>query len=166
MSSPIVSNVGDNVTLFCIAMGGPENTFQWEINGNIIENDSNLTFVVTNASYGGNYTCAVSNAAGTESASTTLYVAPYIDTPLEKDISVTNGSNISINCGAAGFPTPTVKWMKLDLEVSSTVLLQFNSVMFGDQGIYRCVASTEINGTNYTITDQTTLNGNNCTCRI
>lgn len=161
VTSPVVSNFGDNVTLICIAMGGPGNTFRWEVNGTTVVNDKTLMFVATDATYGGSYTCTVYNAAGNDSASTTLYVAPYIDIPLEKDISVTNGSNLSINCGATGFPTPTVKWLNmLDLTVSNTLLLEFGSVMFGDEGLYHCIASTEINGTNYITMDQTTINGN------
>ena len=144
-------------------MGGPGNSFRWEINGTVVVNDSTLTFVNIDASYGGNYTCVVSNAAGDDSVSTTLYVTPYIVTPLEEDISVVNGSKVNVNCDAAGFPTPTVNWVSmLEFAVSSTMLLQFSPVMFGDEGVYHCVAFSEINGTNYTTTDQTSLNGNNC----
>lgn len=142
-------------------MGGPENSFQWEINGTVVANDSTLTFVDIDVSYGGNYTCIVSNAAGDDSASTMLYVTPYIVTPLKEDISAVNGSKINVTCDAAGFPTPTVNWVSmLDFEISSTMLLQFSPIMFGDEGVYRCVVFSEINGTNYTTTDQTSLTGN------
>ena len=151
-------------------MGGPENSFQWEINGTVVANDSTLTFADIDASYGGSYTCVVSNAAGNDSASTMLYVTPYIVTPLEEDIPAVNGSIINVTCDAAGFPTPTINWVSLlDFEISSTMLLQFSPVMFGDEGVYRCVAFSEINGTNYTTTDQTSLTGdynNNIICKI
>lgn len=154
-----VVNFNDNVTLACTAMGGPNNTFQWEKNGTIIGNDSILDLVAIDASYGGNYTCVVSNVAGADSASTTLYVAPYIITPLEKQILGTvDGSSVNINCPAAGFPTPTVNWVDvLNTEVSSTPQLWFNPVAFGDEGLYQCIASADINGTNFAAIDETTL---------
>lgn len=141
-------------------MGGPGNSFQWERNGIVVANDSTLTFVDVDASYGGNYTCVVSNAAGDDSASATLYVTPYIVTPLEEDILVVNGSRINVSCDAEGFPTPTVNWVgMLDVEVSSTMILQFSPVLFGDEGVYRCIAISKINENNYTTTDEISLNG-------
>ena len=140
-------------------MGGPNNTFLWEKNGTIIGNDSTLKLMTIDASYGGDYSCIVSNAAGADSASTTLYVAPYIITPLQKQIlSTVDGSSVIINCSAAGFPTPTVNWVDmLNTEVSSTPQLWFNPVVFGDEGLYRCIASSDINGTNFAAIDETTL---------
>ena len=146
-------------------MGGPGNLFLWEMNGYTIASDAIVDLVAINASYGGNYTCTVFNAAGTDSASTTLYVAPYIVTPLEEEILTPNGSNVNINCVTAGFPAPSVKWVDaLDFEVSSSSQLEFSPVMFGDEGLYRCVASTEIDGNNITAVNETTLIGNQCTC--
>ena len=157
----VISNLGDNVTLVCFAMGGPGNSFQWEINGTVAAIGSNLTLLDIDASYGGNYSCIVRNPAGYDSASTMFFVTPYIVTPLEEDILAVNGSTINVSCDAAGFPTPTVNWVGvLDLEISSTMMLQFSPVTFDDKGVYHCVAFSEINGTNYTTTDQVSLNGN------
>ena len=78
------------------------------MNRNIVANDSTLEVMDIDASSGGVYTCIVSNAAGSDSASTTLYVAPYIVTPLEEQTLTTNGSNVNISCDADGFPSPTV----------------------------------------------------------
>ena len=83
------------------------------MNGNIIGNDSMLEVMDIDASSGGVYTCIVSNAAGSDSASTTLYVAPYIVTPLEEQTLTTNGSNVSISCDADGFPNPSVSWVDM-----------------------------------------------------
>ena len=157
---PNVFNFGDHVTLFCTAMGGPNNSFHWEQNGSVIGNDSTLNVVAIDASQGGDYTCTVSNAAGSDSASTTLYVAPYIITSLDEQILTVNGSTVNITCTAAGFPTPVVTWVKmLEVEVSNTPQLQFMPVLFGDEGVYSCVASTEINGTNFSAMNETTLIG-------
>lgn len=158
----IVSSVGDNVTIFCTTMGGPSNSFLWEFNGNIVAADNTVNLVAIDASYGGNYTCTVSNAAGTDSVSTILYVAPYIATPLDEQTLTASESTVNISCDATGFPTPNVKWVNSSgLVVSSSSQLEFRPAIFGDEGIYLCVAFIEINGTNFTVTNQTTLIGNN-----
>ena len=157
----IVVRLDDAATLECSALGGPGNLFLWRKNGKIIGNDSVLNLESINASDGGTYTCIISNAAGNDSVFATLYVAPYIDIPLVEQTLATNGSNVNIICNAAGFPIPNVTWVdSLGLEVSNTFQLMFNPVLFGDQGIYRCVASTEINEASFNATNETTLIGN------
>lgn len=156
----IVTTFGDNVTLTCTAMGDSNATFVWEKNGTIVGHDSILTLTAIDVSYGGDYSCTVSNAAGTDTVSTTLYVAPYIITPLEDQTLARNGSIVNIRCDAAGFPTPVVNWVNsLDVQVSSTAQLKFSPVIFGNEDVYRCLASTVIDGQDYNITDQTTLIG-------
>ena len=157
--SRTVSNIGSNVTLNCSALGGPNNIYVWMKNEMIIGNGTTLVVTDINASSGGNYTCLVSNAAGNGSASTTLYVAPYIVTPLEEQTLTTNASNVNINCNAAGFPNPTVNWIDIstNMQVSNQSLLQFSPVIFGDEGIYRCLATVEINGVTFTATNVTTV---------
>ena len=157
----IIANLNDSITFICNAMGGPSNSFQWEINGTIVSNDNVVSLVTIDASYGGNYTCIVSNAAGTDSASTTLYVAPYIVSPLDKQTLTVNGSNVIIFCNTAGFPSPTVSWIDpMGMEISTTSLIQFNPIIFGLEGIYRCVAENVVNQSTFNIADETTLIGN------
>ena len=156
-----VANKGGNIALNCSAHGGPNNSYRWKKDGIFIaDNESTLLINDIDASSGGSYTCLVSNAAGNDSASTTLYVAPYILSLLEEQTLTASGSNVNIRCDAAGFPSPSVNWVDMmTVEVSNTPLLQFNPVMFGDVGIYRCVATAEINDMNFTATDETTLVG-------
>ena len=47
----------------------------------------------------------------------------------------------------------------INAEMMNTSLLEFSPVMFGDEGLYRCVATTEINGTNFSVTDDNILVG-------
>ena len=156
----MVSNQGNNITFICTAFGGPDNIFQWKMNGNTIGNDSILELIDIDTSSGGSYTCTVSNAAGSGSASTTLYVAPYIVTPLEEQTLTTNGSNVNISCDADGFPSPTVSWVDMtNAEVFNDSLLEFSPVMFGDEGLYRCMITIEISGMSLTTTDDTVLIG-------
>ena len=158
-----MSSRGNNVTLVCTAMGGPDNTFQWEMEGTVIRNESMsmLKLVDIDASDGGDYTCTVSNAAGNDSASTTLYVAPYIVTPLEELTLSVNGSSINLTCDADGFPEPNVSWDRNTTEdlVANNSLLLITTVLFGQEGVYRCLASVNINGENYEDSDLTTLVG-------
>ena len=157
--NPVFSR-GNSIAFICSTLGGPNNTFRWEMNGNIVGNDSMLEVMNIDASSGGSYMCTVSNAAGNDSASTTLYVAPYIVTPLEEQTLTTNGSNVNISCDADGFPSPTVSWVDVtNAEVVNMSLLEFSPVMFGDEGLYHCVATAEINGINFNTIDDTILIG-------
>ena len=156
----ITTQFGDNTTFICSALGGPNNSFQWERNGETIGNDSMLKLEDINASHGGTYTCIISNAAGNDSVSTTLYVAPYIDSPLDEQTLVMNGSIVNIVCNAVGFPIPNVIWVdSLGSIVSFTSLLQFYPVTFGDEGLYHCIATVEINEVTFYSTDETTIIG-------
>ena len=55
-------------TLNCMASGGPNNTFMWFLDGELIEMELSNTLNLIQVE-GGEYTCEVSNAAGSESAS-------------------------------------------------------------------------------------------------
>ena len=154
------------MTLICMGQGGPNNSYAWERNGKVLnnENKNKLTLMIGISSSGGLYRCTVSNAAGSDSASTILYVAPYIVTPLEEQTLATNGSNVNISCGADGFPSPTVSWVDTtNAEAVNMALLEFSPVMFGDEGVYRCVATAEINGMSFNTTDNTILVGKHTT---
>ena len=155
-----ISTIGGEVIFNCSSMGGPVNDYAWMKNGENIGTDSIILVTNIDASFGGSYTCSVSNAAGSGSASTTLYVEPYIVTPLEEQTLTTNGSNVNINCNAAGFPSPTVTWVDMtSMEVSDRSLLQFSPVLFGDEGLYRCEAIAEINNLTFSASNETTVVG-------
>ena len=143
-------------------MGGPSNTFQWKRNGNIIGNDSMLEVLDIDAFSGGNYICTVSNTAGSGSAFTTLYVAPYIVTPLEEVILTFNGSSLNLTCEADGFPLPTVTWDRNETDevVSDNSQLIIPTVTFGQEGVYRCLANVTVNGVDYENSHITTVFGN------
>ena len=146
----------------CNSGGGPNNTYVWVKDGTILDGDTSdtLTLIINNALSGGNYTCTISNAAGSDSASTTLYIAPYIFTPLDEQTLTTNGSNVNISCDADGFQSPTVSWVDMtNAEVVNRSLLEFSPVMFGNEGLYRCVATAEISGANFTTVDDTIIIG-------
>ena len=158
--SDMIPTRRSNVTFNCSAMGGPEISFTWMKDGEIIGNESTLSVSDIDASSGGNYTCTVSNAAGNDSDSITLYVQPYIITPLEEQTLTSSDTELNISCDAAGFPAPMVNWIDMtDVVVSNDSQLLFNPVMFGDEGLYRCVATAEITGMTFNASDETILVG-------
>ena len=84
-----MAQVNRTLVLTCTTQGGPNNMLQWYKNGELladwqdslsIETDnsystsisSNLTFVSLAADDQGNYTCAVTNAAGNDSTTVLL----------------------------------------------------------------------------------------------
>ena len=157
-----VASFNGVVILECTGGGGPNNTYEWMKDGTVLNDETSdtLTLIIDSASSGGSYTCTVSNAAGSDSASTTLYVAPYTVTPLKEQTLTTNGSNMNISCDADGFPSPTVSWVDMtNAQVVNMSLLEFNPVVFGDEGLYRCVAIAEINSIIFNTTDDIILVG-------
>ena len=153
-----VFSFGDNDSITCTALGGPSLSFQWEMNGNIVGNKSTLNLVAIDAPYGGTYTCTVSNSAGTDSISTVVYIEPYIVVPPDEQLLSSDGSTLNIMCIADGFPAPTVVWEdSVGSIVSNSSQLEFYPVMFGDEGLYRCVAFSVINERQFEATAEATL---------
>lgn len=161
--SPVlkIANVGGTVKFTCSTQGGPNNVYQWQKDGDLID-ETNSTLITSNitAVNGGNYTCVVSNAAGIGSAVAVLYVEPIIITQLS-DIHTTNGTVVNFTCVAESFPDPLYQWEKYNEttatfeEVSSGPVLQFAPTGYEDWGSYHCVAS--LPGTNRNITSKKAL---------
>lgn len=144
----------------CQAQGGPDNVFQWTLNGFSLtssnttstSNQSTLTINNISASDGGEYTCTVSNLAGNTSNSSNMYVSPYIVTNPAQITAAINGTTVNVlECVAAAYPFPTYTWTKLTGPGSPMVIvndggsgtLQFSPVInFSDYGTYVCSASS------------------------
>ena len=164
---------GRNATLNCNNMGGPNNTIIWEVEGDRLAiTNSHQISVFVNVSFGGNYTCIVSNAAGSESDSTMLYVHPLIvenPTPL---ITVTNGTNTSFSCDAESFPDPMYEWIRPNglivreevIKMNRQNLLGFNPTLFGDEGTYICRAFIIIDEIIYDVNSTATVLTSKCIC--
>ena len=139
-------NENDTVILQCITYGGPGNTFEWIFNETVIENTSNLTLTGVMAEDGGDYICIVSNEAGSNNATAVLSVSLYVSGP-QIGINTTNGTMEIITCMIEGFPI-NYTWEKMDngsySEVSIGRDLVFDPVIFGDEGVYRCVARSDV----------------------
>ena len=133
----------------CISVGGPNNIYQWQANDTDIPGESmeNLTLTNVNVSTGGKYTCVVINAAGNDSDSTFIFIAPYfVSQPI--NITTTNGSSVNLLCIAEAFPSPSYQWAHGGLEpireelLSSVSNLIFDPVLFGDEGDYYCTVTS------------------------
>ena len=137
----------DTVILQCITYGGPGNTFEWIFNETVIEITSNLTLTGVMTEDGGSYTCNVTNAAGSDTYTTYVFIRPMITlNPTSVNVSV--GDNVSFMCDAMGFPTPSILWMKEDGDLpvnatgENTTNLTIAQVEFGNEGFYYCVATS------------------------
>ena len=116
--------------------------------GQDIENgwtvNSSLTVNNITADDGGYYTCIAENEAGFTEASALLYVRLYVSEP-QVGLNTTSGSVENITCTIEGFPI-NYTWEKLEGMNYSRVftgrVLEFNPVLFGDEGVYRCVANS------------------------
>ena len=64
---------GEQLVLNCQSKGGPELEYSWIFLSNKISNNKTLIIDNVNASNGGNYTCNVTNDAGYESDTITIY---------------------------------------------------------------------------------------------
>jgi hypothetical protein len=138
---------GDTALFECIGVGGPNNTYQWQANGTNMDNEALPILRLFNitADSGGEYTCVVTNPAGSHKTSTFLFVYPYfISHP--GDVQVFLGSMIILACDAVGFPNPEYLWTRADgriirSDVSDGRILNITDAQFGDGGRYSCHAS-------------------------
>ena len=140
---------GDTANLICNSLGGPNNTYQWQANGTDIPEETMemLNLPDVDASTGGIYTCVVANAAGNDADSTFLFIAPYfIIEPVSEETQ--NGSSVTFQCVAEAFPSPSYQWARTDGApiredvVTTTILLNFSPVVFGNEGDYYCNATS------------------------
>ena len=139
--------LGDTATLECFSPGGPNNTYQWLMDGSVLIGEVSTKLVIPGitVSAGGTYTCVVSNAAGNHSASTLLFVSPYfIEQPVEVVLS-SAGFIFNVSCVSAAFPDPEYQWgrhedgrdIRTNISANMSGFAIFN-VQFGDEGSYYC----------------------------
>ena len=66
---------GDQLELNCSSEGGPELEYTWLYLGSIIDNANTSILTIANltTSNGGEYTCNITNGAGSDSGTVTVY---------------------------------------------------------------------------------------------
>ncbi|XP_077487045.1 cell adhesion molecule Dscam1-like isoform X1 [Amblyomma americanum] len=161
LPSDVVTGV--NTKLFCNVQSGTRPlSFAWIKDGAPVrkgissqDDFSALSIDPVTAESAGNYTCVVSNAAGTDRYTSTLEVkqpSEWIDEP--QDVSAAEGSEVHLRCSAAGRPPPAVTWSRCvsggkrsvvcgDSEAPVPVRSSNGSVVFAhvtkaDEGRYAC----------------------------
>ena len=137
--------MGATAILECSSNGGPSNAYQWQVNDSDITGATSPILTLTNveASNGGMYTCVVTNAAGSDDTGTLLHVSPYFITE-PADVQTNSGLSLTLLCEAEAFPSPEYQWAREGGRpirggvITDTNMLNFNPVMFGDEGEYYC----------------------------
>ena len=64
---------GSDIELTCTSEGGPQLDYSWIFSDNVTDNDAMLNIVSATVFNGGDYTCNVTNDAGYDSNTTTVY---------------------------------------------------------------------------------------------
>ena len=115
-----------------------------------IGTNSALILSSVNASHGGPYSCFLSNTAGTEAVGTDVFISPYFIEQLPAITRAAMGENVTLDCNAESYPSPTFHWEKNNDQGSYTTLpgetsryLELTSVTVDVFGDYRCIASIQ-----------------------
>lgn len=154
--------VGERMSITCaVASGSKPLTFMWLRNDSALRGGTSVhiadssdysTLHIENLKieHAGNYTCVVSNAGGTVSYSDTLHVkAPPSWTTEPKDVTVTAGDAVMLECTGTGFPKPTISWTKVGKETSTNTadgLFKIATATKENEGHYRCDITNGIGG--------------------
>ena len=122
---------------------------------------------MSDVSQGGYYYCiALSMATPMDVANVSdvilvVYDPTFFTHPSPTALLSSQGQNVTLECVAAGFPSPTVEWRRIDsnnnlLSLPSNSVKQFadssnsssiltiSSVNFTDFGLYSCIATTSL----------------------
>ena len=140
-----------------IVDAGQERPEVWSVSSTLPVSD-------VTAADGGSYTCLVENEAGVSEATAVLSVPLYISGE-QVGLNTSNGSMENITCMIEGFPI-TYVWEKMgEVNVSDSSangsgsmmmpevtyspvlmgrILEFNPILFGAEGVYRCVAIGDV----------------------
>ena len=64
---------GSDIELACTSEGGPQLDYSWIFSDSVTDSDAMLNIPSATISDGGDYTCNVTNEAGSDSNTTTVY---------------------------------------------------------------------------------------------
>ncbi|XP_042896897.1 cell adhesion molecule Dscam1-like isoform X2 [Parasteatoda tepidariorum] len=119
--------LGDRADIICtLRRGDLPVTFKWYFNGREIRGEElgkvtsydvrSSVYLIDKLKAGnvGNYTCMVSNVAGSDTASGQLLVEVppvWVEEPTDAEVVV--GSQILLTCAATAHPTPRITWRKI-----------------------------------------------------
>ena len=134
-----------------------ENTSSYEVLLYFYDEIVNTTLIIINASSseGGQYSCIAENIDGFDNSTVLLYVDPVIQ-PINYTVAIND--TLTITCDVQDFPAPSFTWQKElnntfqtlspQIDTNGRILnttsknLTFDPIIFGDEGVYRCVVYT------------------------
>lgn len=109
----------------------------------------------------GEYLCTVLNQHGTDTMVANLVVLsqpPLILQPRQRDVTVTLGGKVHLDCAVEGHPTPRVAWVlpnrvhvapvprgassRQHVSVLSNGTLHISEADYADSGVYKCISSS------------------------
>ncbi|KAL2089466.1 hypothetical protein ACEWY4_014154 [Coilia grayii] len=158
--SPLTVIEGSLISLVCESSGIPPPSLTWKKDGSELKADDRvrvlsggrqLQISSTEHSDTASYSCLATNAAGNamKEYSLQVYVRPSIRRSGPGEVTVTRGTDVTLECEAEGVPRPAITWLKDGRPVahgngaqvlSEGRLLQIREARVSDTGRYSCVA--------------------------
>ncbi|NWW29580.1 NCHL1 protein, partial [Panurus biarmicus] len=159
-----VYSVGTNLVLLCEAIGNPEPSIQWKLNGMPIDGMtfrgriSTREISLTNLQLQDSavFQCEATNKHGTILASANinvLNIAPLILTPDEENYATVVGYSAFLHCDIFASPAADVRWTKDDsieplatfrYELNKNGTLEIRDTKKEDSGSYACWAANSV----------------------
>ena len=167
VAKPVITEVPGNASVLegkdalftCVSEGYPKPRIEWLYKGAKITrsqsrfekfNETHLQLRRVEYEDRGYVECVATNFMGTEKAAANLTVFVPPEIALDRTQVVRYfGQDLSINCSAFGYPSPTLKWEKVHGALASNVRqsldgqLHFTRLVQENGGMYRCVAKNE-----------------------
>uniref|UniRef100_A0A4W3JWV4 Hemicentin 1 n=1 Tax=Callorhinchus milii TaxID=7868 RepID=A0A4W3JWV4_CALMI len=158
-----------SLTLLCEAKGFPAPEITWNKDGHQVTETIRQRMLSTGALQiafaqpgdTGRYTCTASNLAGSSSSSMLLIVhVPPTIRGAETELTVIEGSRVTLQCVADGVPRPVLSWQRDGVALRDTpgkfTLLRSGELAVenakpGDAGSYTCTATNPIGRESMTI---------------
>ncbi|XP_048588352.1 hemicentin-1 isoform X2 [Nematostella vectensis] len=139
---------GQSVQVTCLSTAKPAANHSLYLNGELIAHtvSGGLGSTVRLNNSGSNvFRCDAQNKAGSDTEtidSIEIEGIPVITSKLSS-LTFNEGDQASFHCNATGFPTPNVTWIRLgDGRQWLGSPIVFPNISRGDEGVYRCTAST------------------------
>ncbi len=144
---------GSNLTLYCSVGGGPDNTFDWFLNGSAVISSVEQNITVTKSEFesiltisfltaplhGGTFVCIANNTISQDANGTTVFVKPrFILQPASIFVDV--NTTQQLDCLAESYPFPEYQWSKENSSLLNKTMpsLVFDPIQYEDSGYYTC----------------------------
>jgi len=140
-------NQGAGATFSITASGSPAPAYQWRKNGVPVSGATGSTYTLVAVQPGdaADYTCVVSNSAGsaTSNPATLVVRTPPQFTVQPLGLTRVRGASFTLSVAASGFPAPSFRWYRDGAEISGAVGASYTvaAAALSDAGVYTVVAS-------------------------